>query len=99
MSSEMVLISKIELVELINDSIKNQLQEFNKKSEKPKTEELMTVEETCLFLKCSKTTLHKFKKDGLLQARRIGRRIFFLKEEIIESAKSNYNFKKKKLDH
>ncbi|MDB5200039.1 MAG: DNA-binding protein [Chitinophagaceae bacterium] len=94
MYPEMVIISKSELVEIINVSIKQQLQELTK-VEKPKNEELLSVEETCLFLKCSKTTLHKFKKDGLLQARRIGRRIFFLKEEIIESTKSNYNFKKR----
>jgi DNA binding domain, excisionase family len=87
MSSEMVIISKSELVEIINNSIKAQLQEINI-AEKPNGEELMTVHEACELLSCSKTTLFTYKKKGIIKSHRVGRRIFFLRSEIFEAIKS-----------
>ena len=83
-----------DLAELIDTIIKNQLEEFSKKDLKSKAEELMTVEEVCEFLHCTPPTLHKHKKQGLIKARRIGRRIYFLKDEILKSMETK-NFKRK----
>ena len=90
----MVFMPAKDLAELINTIIKDQLEEFSKKDSKSKDEELMTVEEVCAFLHCSKPTLHKHKKDGLIKARRIGRRIYFIKDEILKSMETK-NFKGK----
>ena len=90
--SDVTLIPVNKFIEVIYDLFN--LFEKNNKNEKPEGEEPMTVEETCKFLGCSKVTLHKYKKTGLIKARRIGRRIYFLKHEILEAMKKD-NFKKK----
>ena len=89
-SDGMVIISVNDLTELINTSIKNQLEEFNSRTEKPKSEELMTVEETAKFLRCSRTAVFTRKKAGAIKAHRVGkgRRIFFFKAELLEAMKS-----------
>ena len=96
-TNRMVFMETNELAELIDTIVKNQLEEFSKKDSKPKVEGLMTVEETCEFIHCTKPTLHKYKKDGLIKSRRLGRRIYFLKDEILECMETK-NFKRK-LNH
>tara|TARA_R110002033_G_scaffold160508_2_gene196843 strand:+ start:2383 stop:2670 length:288 start_codon:yes stop_codon:yes gene_type:complete len=45
-------------------------------------DELLTVEETLKFLKCSKQALWNWKKSGILPAYRLGNRVYYKKSDI-----------------
>jgi excisionase family DNA binding protein len=68
----------------VKDSMKNELTELINSS-KAQPEELMTIEEASKFLHVSKVTVHKWKKNKLIKAYRIGRKIYFKKHELIEA--------------
>ena len=74
-----------ELLELIEEKIFNGLQKFNKIPQPIQTEELMSIDETCTFLRVSKVTIHKWKKQKLIVSYRIGRRVYFKKQELIKA--------------
>ena len=81
-----------ELLELIQSMIRNEFVKFNSKDTQTPIEELMTIEETCEFLHVSKVTIHKWKKKKLIFSHRIGRKIYFKKQELmtaITQKKSN----------
>lgn len=80
-----------ELTELIKRSVKdcfeNELKEFIKSSVK-KEEQLLQIEEACQLLKVSKVTIHKWKKHKKIISYRIGRKIYFKKDELMNSIKN-----------
>ena len=45
-------------------------------------EELLTVEETLKFLKCSKQALWNWRKNGILPSYRLGNRVYYRKSDI-----------------
>ncbi|MBU2974990.1 helix-turn-helix domain-containing protein [Zobellia sp. B3R18] len=45
-------------------------------------EELLTVEETLKFLKCSKQALWNWRKNGILPSYRLGNRVYYKKSDI-----------------
>lgn len=45
-------------------------------------EELLTVEETLKFLKCSKQALWNWRKNGVLPSYRLGNRVYYKKSQI-----------------
>lgn len=53
---------------------------FHKKNE----EELLTVEETIDFLKCSKQALWNWRKNGILPSYRLGNRVYYKKSDIFQ---------------
>ena len=57
-----------------------------KKSEQPEIEEtpgkLYTTEEACKILRCSKPTLHRWKKEGIIPFVRIGVNIRYKESDI-----------------
>ncbi|WP_047549052.1 helix-turn-helix domain-containing protein [Psychroserpens sp. Hel_I_66] len=74
-------------VEGLTDSFSNRLdikfKEFaNKFSPKKDEEELLTVEETIAFLKCSKQALWNWRKNGILPSYRLGNRVYYRKSDI-----------------
>jgi excisionase family DNA binding protein len=78
-------LSKDELKEIIRDSIR---EEFNIKKEK----ELMTFKETCELLHISASCLNQWKAQGKIPFKKLGKRIYFSKKELMESLKdSNYS--------
>ncbi len=87
MNEQLVLISlsKEDLKNLIKDSIR---EELNRKKEK----ELMTFKETCDLLNISASCLNQWKAQGRIPYKRLGKRIFFNKKDVLESLKdSNYS--------
>ncbi|WP_396636314.1 helix-turn-helix domain-containing protein [Maribacter sp. R77961] len=48
----------------------------------PRQEELLTVEETMNFLKCSKQALWNWRKKGILPSFRLGNRVYYKKTDI-----------------
>lgn len=56
-----------------------------KKSEQPveeKSEKLYTAEEACKLLRCSKPTLHRWKKEGIIPFVRIGVNIRYRESDL-----------------
>ena len=49
---------------------------------KKEEEELLTVEETLQFLKCSKQALWNWRKNGILPSYRLGNRVYYKKSDI-----------------
>jgi predicted DNA-binding transcriptional regulator AlpA len=47
-------------------------------------EELLTVEETIQFLKCSKQALWNWRKSGILPSYRLGNRVYYKKSDIFK---------------
>lgn len=47
-------------------------------------EELLTVEETITFLKCSKQALWNWRKSGILPSYRLGNRVYYKKSDIFK---------------
>ncbi|WP_339626073.1 helix-turn-helix domain-containing protein [uncultured Winogradskyella sp.] len=59
------------------------LKEFFEKYQLPrKEEELLTVDETLEILKCSKQSLWKWRKNGILPSYRMGNRVYYKRSEI-----------------
>ncbi|MCH8942074.1 MAG: hypothetical protein IIA48_06520 [Bacteroidetes bacterium] len=85
-SNKIVLfpISIDELEDLIRKIISA---EINKK----KVEDLMDFKQTCVFLRISTSTLNVWKAKDMVPFRRLGKRIYFSRTEILQVLKnSNY---------
>jgi excisionase family DNA binding protein len=77
-----------ELKSYILEGLRSILSEFKRPQEMNKDEKLLSLSEASEFLKVSKVTIHKWKKKKLITSYRIGRRIYFKKEELVNSLKS-----------
>ena len=74
-----------QLQQLIGTSVRNGIQEFQKELQtKDNSEELMTREETCQFLKIDSSTLWAWTNNGKVKAYGIGARRYYKKSEIME---------------
>lgn len=74
-----------EFQELIQNTIKSELKNFSIVPQPAHTDDLLNIEEAGELLHVSKVTIHKWKKRKLINAYRIGRKIYFKKQELIES--------------
>lgn len=66
-------------------------QKFNEipsliKPEVLKEEPRMSVAEACKFLECCETSLHSYKKKGIIPFHRLGAKVFFYKSELQEAS-------------
>jgi hypothetical protein len=74
-----------QLQQLIGTSVRNGIIELQKEIQtKDNSEELMTREETCQFLKIDSSTLWAWTNNGKVKAYGIGARRYYKKTEIIE---------------
>lgn len=74
-----------EFAKLINEGLKIQLETLKKELGFHKSEELLTREETCRFLKINSITLWSYTNKGRLKAYGIGSRRYYLKSELLEA--------------
>lgn len=73
-----------ELVELINDRVKVQFQNFHKELlSQEADDELLTREETCNFLKINSSTLWHWTNNNKVFAYGIGNRRYYKRSELI----------------
>ena len=77
---EIITITKQDLVEIINNCLNKQLENF--KVEKPI--ELLTRKETAKILKCSLVSLNEWTNNGLIPSYVISTRIRYKYSEVIE---------------
>lgn len=80
-------LSNEELIELISSSLKSVLENTNQNPPTP-DEQLIKIDEVCELFKVSKPTIFEWKKAGKLPFYRIGRRVYFKKNEIMDCMKS-----------
>ncbi|WP_157208904.1 helix-turn-helix domain-containing protein [Mariniflexile maritimum] len=74
-----------ELQELIGTSVKNGIQELqNEIQNKDNSEELLTREQTCQFLKVDSSTLWAWTNKGKVKAYGIGARRYYKRSELME---------------
>ena len=70
------------LTKVILDGVDEKLKNFAKDFKPSENEDLMTVEETLQFLKCSKQALWNWRKKGILPSYRLGNRVYYLKSDV-----------------
>jgi len=95
MQTDIVLISltRNELQDLIREVLQQELSVVNQhKIEK----ELMSFKETIQFLGISRSTLNIWKSQGKLPFKKLGRRIFFSREEVLSALKETGCYNKLK---
>lgn len=74
-----------QLQQLIGTSVRNGIIELQKELQtKDNSEELMTREETCQFLKIDSSTLWAWTNNGKVKAYGIGARRYYKKSELME---------------
>jgi hypothetical protein len=74
-----------QLQQLIGTSVRNGILELQKELQtKDNSEELMTRDETCQFLKIDSSTLWAWTNNGKVKAYGIGARRYYKKSEIME---------------
>ncbi len=74
-----------QLQQLIGTSVKNGIQEFQKDLQtKDKSEELLSRDETCKFLKIDSSTLWAWTNNGKVKAYGIGARRYYKRSELME---------------
>ena len=77
-----------QLQQLIGTSVKNGIQELQKELQtKDNSEELMTREETCQFLKIDSSTLWAWTNQQKVKAYGIGARRYYKRSELLECLK------------
>ncbi len=88
MSSKLVVVETDQLYLIIKQAIKEVLLE---REEEKNYKELMNFNETCDFLGIHPSTLNKWKAENKIPYKRLGKRIFFNRKDILNSLKeSNY---------
>ena len=75
-----------ELKQLISDAVVNALAE-KPTPQQPEQDELIKVSQACELLNVSSVTIHAWKKAGLIPFYRISNKVYFKKNELIDSLK------------
>jgi len=74
------------------DELKNIIKESVREELKRKEEKgLLSFKETCNYLECSASALNKWKSENKIPFKKLGKRVYFVKDEIVNALKeSNY---------
>jgi excisionase family DNA binding protein len=88
-NNKIILISltELELSNIISNAIKEVMATKQEK-------ELLNFKEVCDFLGIHSSTLNKWKSEGKIPFKKIGKRIFFLRSEVTAALKEAGNYKK-----
>jgi len=88
MGNRLVVVETDQLIDLIKSAVQEVLQE---KDENLDQKQIMNFQETCDFLGIHPSTLNKWKAENKIPFKKLGKRIFFNREEVLNSLKdSNY---------
>ena len=80
---------------LVNDALKDNEKESLQGNDSLNEDQHFNIQELAEFLKCSKVSVHKYKKKGL-PFYRIGRKVLFKKTEVLNFMKSlRHNLKRR----
>ncbi len=93
MQSEKIILISIstdQLQDLIKDAVRSEL---SKKKEK----EILNSKEICEFLNIHPSTLSAWKRENKIPFSKIGKRVFFKRQDVINSLKDSKYYKLKQL--
>lgn len=76
------ILEETELNQIITDAVIEALTLFTQSKHDRKEEKLLTTNEACEVLRCSKPTLHKWKKEGVIPHVRIGANIRYKESDL-----------------
>ena len=76
------LLKEVELNQMITNAVTEALELFTPPTQEKKEEELLTTNEACKLLRCSKPTLHRWKQEGIIPHVRIGVNIRYRKSDL-----------------
>ena len=94
MENKLVIIEIDHLLTILKQIIKEELINKDKSKE---VKNLLSFKETCEFLGIHPSTLNKWKANNKIPYKRLGKRIFFQREEILNSLKESNYYKLKKI--
>ena len=86
MVSKLVVVETDQLYLIIKQAIKEVLSE---KEENKNSKDLMNFNETCDFLGIHPSTLNKWKAENKIPYKRLGKRIFFSRKDVLSSLKES----------
>jgi predicted DNA-binding transcriptional regulator AlpA len=83
----------IVLISIPQDKLKDLIREaIREELSYKKDKELLNFKETCEFLGISPSALNKWKSENRIPYKKLGKRVFFNRQELLESLKnSNYS--------
>jgi excisionase family DNA binding protein len=82
---QIVILNKEDLRDLLKEMIPTTVEV---KSQKDESDKLFTISEACEILRCSRPTLHRWKKNGIIPFVNIGGNIRYRKSDIEKILKS-----------
>jgi len=89
MENKLVVIEIDHLYSILKQAVNEVIKEEKSRQQK----ELLNFKETCDFLGIHPSTLNKWKSQNKIPFKRLGKRVFFKRQEILESFQ-NSNFQK-----
>lgn len=83
---QLIQVTPDELVNLIKDGVKAELQTLSARLAQPQTDqkELLTRKETSVFFSVSLVTIHDWMNEGIIKPYKVGNRTFFKHSELLE---------------
>lgn len=91
MNDQYIMIPAADFIGKISEIISEKVsQAIEAKTQKSVDEKLLSAKEVCELFQptISRVTLHAWTKEGKLQPRYIGSRVYYLKSEVLESVKA-----------
>ncbi|MYY43533.1 helix-turn-helix domain-containing protein [Elizabethkingia anophelis] len=82
---QLIQISKEELLQEFEQMVRKVLEKMITEKETDEEKEYYTREETAKLLKVSFPTLFHWNKDGKLKAKKLGKRVYYSKEDVKEA--------------
>ncbi len=86
MENKIVVVESDQLIELIKSAVNEVLE---RKEQNKNLKDLLNFKETCDYLGIHPSTLNKWKAENKIPFKRLGKRIFFDRLEIINSLKDS----------
>lgn len=83
---EILQVTPDELVNLIKEGVKTELQTLSARLAQPQTDqkELLTRKETATYFSVSLVTIHDWMNEGIIKPYKVGNRTFFKHSELLE---------------
>ena len=91
-----IFLSSVELETIVRDAVKSALSEVNSRQNE---KELLNFKECCEFLGISASSLNKWKSKNLIPYRKLGKRIFFKKSEVLKALEDSNYYKLKQINN
>jgi excisionase family DNA binding protein len=82
--SELFFLTREDDIKKIVNDIVNELKIGEKPIEEKKEERLLTTSEACELLRCSRPTIHRWKKSGIVPFVRLGGNIRYRESDLTE---------------